>query len=97
MKIEPLADRVIVKRAEAETKSRGGILLPQTCLTESLEGHIVAVGEGRLLENGDVVPLEVKEGDRVLFASKYSGTEVDLDGVTHLIMNEDDLLAVYED
>lgn len=98
MKIEPLADRIIVKRTANEDKTPGGIVIPQTRLTvKSLEGHVIAVGEGRLLENGDVVPLEVKEGDRVLFEGKYSGTEVELDGETHMIMNESDLLAVYED
>lgn len=98
MKIEPLADRVIIKRKDAPDKTLGGIVIPQNRLTlKSLEGHVVAVGEGRLLDDGKVVPPEVKEGDHVLFAGKYTGTTVKIDGEDHLIMNEDEILAVYED
>ncbi len=98
MKIEPLADRIIVKRTDNPDKTLGGIVIPQNRLTlKSLEGRVVAVGEGRLLEDGTSVPLEVKEGDLVIFESKYSGTPVEIDGEDHLFLNESDLLAVYVD
>jgi len=96
MKIEPLADRVIIKRAEEASVTPGGIIVPDNAKQKSLEGYVVAVGDGRILEDGRVVKLEVKEGDRVLFAGKYTGTEVQIDGVDHLIMSEEEILGVYE-
>ena len=95
MKIRPLHDRVIVKRMEGEEKTAGGIIIPDTAKEKPQQGKVVAVGKGRILEKGDVVPLVVKEGDRVLFA-KYSGTEVKVEGEELLIMREDDILAICE-
>ncbi len=95
MKLRPLNDRVLIKRIEAETKTAGGLFLPDTAKEKPMEGEVVAVGEGKTLENGKVRPLEVKAGDRVLF-SKYSGTEVKIDGDEHLIMREEDILAVLD-
>ena len=93
MKIRPLADRIVVLRTtEAET-SKGGIIIPDTAKEKPLEGTIIAVGNGKTLKNGKVQPLDVKEGDRVLFG-KYVGTEVKLDGVEHVLLREDDILAV---
>lgn len=93
MKIRPLADRIVVLRTtEAET-SKGGIIIPDNAKEKPLEGTIVAVGNGKTLKNGKVQPLDVKEGDRVLFG-KYVGTEVKLDGVEHVLLREDDILAV---
>ncbi len=96
MKIKPLYDRVVVKKTEVEQKTAGGIILPDTAKEESQIGEVVAVGEGRLLENGEVRPLKVKEGDKVLY-SKYAGNEVELDGEKYLIIREEDILAVIED
>ena len=93
MKFRPLADRIVVKRLDAETKSKGGIIIPDTAKEKPVEAMVVAVGNGKLLKNGKLRPLEVKEGDRILLG-KYSGTEVKLDGEDHIIMREDDLLAV---
>jgi len=95
MKIRPLQDRVIVRRLEEEEKTEGGIIIPDTAKEKPMEGKVVAVGKGKVLEGGKVVPLDVKEGDRVLF-SKYAGTEVKLDGEEHLIMREDDILGIIE-
>lgn len=95
MKIRPLNDRVIVLRVDQEEKTGGGIIIPDTAKEKPQEGKIVAVGPGRYDENGKRIPLEVKEKDRVLFG-KYSGTEVRIDDVEHLIMREDDILAVIE-
>ena len=95
MKIRPLHDRVIVKRMEGEEKTAGGIIIPDTAKEKPQQGKVMAVGKGRILEKGDVVPLVVKEGDRVLFA-KYSGTEVKVEGEELLIMREDDILAICE-
>jgi chaperonin GroES len=93
MKIRPLADRIVVLRTtEAET-SKGGIIIPDNAKEKPLEGTIIAVGNGKTLKNGKVQPLDVKEGDRVLFG-KYVGTEVKLDGVEHVLLREDDILAV---
>jgi len=93
MKIRPLADRIVVLRTtEAET-SKGGIIIPDNAKEKPLEGTIVAVGNGKTLKSGKVQPLDVKEGDRVLFG-KYVGTEVKLDGVEHVLLREDDILAV---
>jgi chaperonin GroES len=93
MKFRPLADRIVVKRLDAETKSKGGIIIPDTAKEKPVEAMVVAVGNGKLLKNGKLRPLEVKEGDRILLG-KYSGTEVKLDGVEHVILSEDEVLAV---
>ncbi len=95
MKIRPLHDRVIVKRLEEEEKTAGGIIIPDTAKEKPQQGKIVSVGKGRILEKGELVPLIVKEGDRVLF-SKYAGTDVKVDGEELLIMREDDILGVLE-
>ena len=93
MKIRPLQDRLIVMRVAEENKTKGGIIIPDSAKEKPLEGKVIAVGNGKILEDGKVRPLDVKEGDRVLFG-KYSGTEVKLDGEEHVILREDDLLAV---
>ena len=95
MKIRPLHDRVIVKRLEEEERTAGGIIIPDTAKEKPQQGKVIAVGKGRYLENGNVVPLMVKEGDRVLF-SKYSGNEVKVEGEELLIMREEDILGVFE-
>jgi chaperonin GroES len=95
MKIRPLQDRVIVRRLEEEEETEGGIIIPDTAKEKPMEGRVVAVGKGKVLEDGKVAPLDVKAGDRVLF-SKYAGTEVKLDGEEHLIMREDDILGIVE-
>lgn len=94
-KIEPLDDRVVVKALEEEGKTAGGIFLPETAKEKPQQGKIIAVGPGKVLENGERPPLSVKKGDLVLFA-KYGGTEVEVDGDELLIMRESDLLAVIE-
>ena len=93
MRIRPLHDRIIVKRTEEEEKTKGGIIIPDTAKEKPAEGKVIAVGEGRIKKDGTKIPLEVKVGDRVLF-SKFGGTEVKIDGEEHLMMREDDLLAV---
>ena len=93
MKIRPLADRVVVKRTKEEEKTKGGIIIPDSAKEKPVEGVVIAVGNGKALKDGKLRPLDVKEGDRVLFG-KYSGTEVKLDGEEHVILREDDLLAV---
>ena len=93
--IRPLQDRVIVKRIEEEEKSKGGIIIPDTAKEKPQEGQVVAVGKGKVGEDGKVTPPDVKVNDRVLFG-KYSGTEINIDGVEHLIMREDDILGVLE-
>ncbi len=95
MKIRPLQDRVIVKRVEEEEKTKGGIIIPDTAKEKPMEGKVIAVGKGKLMEDGKIHALDVKAGDRVLFG-KYSGTEVKIDGEEHLIMKEDDILGVIE-
>jgi chaperonin GroES len=95
MKVKPLHDRVIVRRIEEEEKTKGGIIIPDTAKEKPVEGEIVAAGDGKLLENGKKQALEVKKGDRVLFG-KYAGTEIKIDGEEHLIMREDDIIAVVE-
>ena len=95
MKLRPLHDRVIIKRLEAETKSAGGIVIPDSATEKPIKGEVVAVGAGKILENGNVRALAVKAGDKVLFG-KYSGSEVKIDGEDHLIMREDDILAIIE-
>ena len=95
MKIRPLQDRIVVKRLEGESKTKGGIIIPDTAKEKPIEGQVIAVGNGKVLEDGTVRKLEVKAGDKVLFG-KYSGSEVKLDGEEHLILREDDVLAVIE-
>jgi chaperonin GroES len=95
MKIRPLQDRIVVKRLEEEGKTKGGIIIPDTAKEKPIEGKVIAVGNGKLMENGTRVPLEVKAGDRILFG-KYSGTEVKIEGEEHLIMREDDVLGIIE-
>ncbi|MDX9746336.1 MAG: co-chaperone GroES [Syntrophales bacterium] len=95
MKIRPLQDRVIVKRLEEEEKTKGGIIIPDTAKEKPIEGEVIAVGKGKILEDGKVAKLDVKVGDRVLF-SKYGGTEVKIDGVDYLIMREDDILGIID-
>ncbi|XYI01601.1 co-chaperone GroES [Sorangium sp. So ce1128] len=95
MKIRPLQDRIVVKRVESETKTKGGIIIPDAAKEKPIEGRVVAVGNGKVLKDGKVRPLEVKVGDKVLFG-KYSGTEVKLDGEEHVLIREDDVLAVTE-
>lgn len=91
--LKPLADRVVVKPIEQEERTKGGIVLPDTAKEKPQEGEVVAVGPGRLLDNGQRAPLEVTVGDRVLFA-RYSGTEFKVDGETYLVLRESDILAV---
>jgi chaperonin GroES len=95
MKLRPLHDRIIVKRLEEEEKTVGGIIIPDTAKEKPQQGRVVAVGKGRTLENGKVIPPTVKEGDRILFG-KYSGTDIKIDGDEHLIMQEEDILAIIE-
>ena len=95
MKIRPLHDRVIVKRQEAETKTAGGIIIPDSAKEKPQEGEVVAVGNGIRREDGTVAPLDVKAGDKILF-SKYAGTEIKIDGDELLMMKEDDIMGVVE-
>ena len=95
MKIRPLNDRVLVIREEEEQKSAGGIIIPDTAKEKPQQGKVVAAGPGKMGEDGQRIPLEVKAGDRVLF-SKYAGTEIKLDGVEHVFMKEDDILSIVE-
>jgi chaperonin GroES len=95
MGIRPLQDRVIVKRLQEEEKTKGGIIIPDTAKEKPIEGKVIAVGNGKVQEDGKVRPLDVKAGDTVLF-SKYAGTEIKIDGVEHLIMREEDILGVIE-
>ena len=96
MKVRPLADRVLVKRLDEEVeKSKGGIIIPDTAKEKPQQGKIIAVGKGRKNEDGSVVPLDVKVGDRILFG-KYAGSEIKVDGEEHLIMREEDILGVLE-
>jgi chaperonin GroES len=95
MKVKPLHDRVIVLRLDEETKTAGGIIIPDTAKEKPQRGQVVAVGDGKVDEDGKRVPVDVKKNDQVLFG-KYSGTEIKIDGVDHLILREDDILAVIE-
>jgi chaperonin GroES len=95
MNIRPLHDRVVVKRLEEERTSPGGIVIPDTAAEKPVRGEVVAVGNGKILENGEIRPLDLKAGDQVLFG-KYSGTEVKLEGEELLVMREDDVMAVFE-
>ena len=94
MKLRPLNDRVLIKRIDSETKTAGGLFIPDTAKEKPQQGEVVAVGEGRHLENGKVRKLEVKAGDKVFFR-KYAGNEVTLDGTEHIILREDEVLAVF--
>ncbi len=94
-KVRPLHDRVIVRRLDEEEKSAGGIIIPDSAKEKPIQGKVIAVGKGKSLENGDVRPLDVKEGDTVIF-STYAGTEIKLDGEAFLMMREDDILGVIE-
>ncbi len=96
MKIRPLHDRVIVKRLEEEEKTKGGIIIPDTAKEKPMEGKVVAVGPGKVLESGTKVSMNVKKGDRILFG-KYAGTEIKIEGEEHLIMREDDILGIIEE
>ncbi|MBE9534844.1 MAG: co-chaperone GroES [Proteobacteria bacterium] len=93
MKYRPLHDRVIVKRVEEEEKTSGGIIIPDAAKEKPQQGKVLAVGKGKILENGKVSPLAVKKGDRILFG-KYAGTDIKIDDEEHLIMREDDILAI---
>jgi chaperonin GroES len=93
--VRPLHDRVIVRRLDEEEKSAGGIIIPDTAKEKPIQGEVIAVGKGKILDNGDVRSLDVKKGDRVIF-SKYAGTEIKLDGHEYLMMREDDILGVIE-
>ena len=95
MKIRPLHDRVVIRRTEEERTSPGGIVIPDAAAEKPIKGEVLAVGNGKLLENGDVRPLDLKVGDQVLFG-KYSGTEVKVDGEELVVMREDDIMAVIE-
>jgi len=95
MKVRPLGDRVLVKRIQEEERTKGGIIIPDTAKEKPQEGKVVAVGSGKTLDDGRIQPLEVKEGDKVLFG-KYSGNDIKLDGEEHLILRESDILGVIE-
>jgi chaperonin GroES len=95
MAIRPLHDRILVKRLDEEQKTKGGIIIPDTAKEKPMEATVVAIGNGRILENGTVRKLEVKVGDKVLFG-KYAGTEVKIDGVEHLILREEDVVGIME-
>ena len=95
MKIRPLSDRIVVKRTQEEEKTKGGIIIPDSAKEKPVEGEVIAVGNGKVLEDGTVRKLDVKPGDRVLFG-KYSGSEVKIDGEDTLILREEDILGVIE-
>jgi chaperonin GroES len=95
MKIRPLQDRVIVQRIEEEERTKGGIIIPDTAKEKPQEGKVIAAGKGKMSDEGKLVPLSVKAGDRILFG-KYSGTEVKVEGKDYLIMREDDILGIVE-
>ena len=96
MKIKPLQDRLVIKRLEEEEKTKGGIIIPDSAKEKPQEGRVVAIGDGKTLESGQKAPLTVKPGDKILFG-KYSGTEIKIDGEEHLILREDDVLAIVQD
>ena len=95
MKIRPLQDRVLVQRVQEEERTKGGIIIPDTAKEKPQEGKVVAVGKGKVGDDGKVVPLDVKSGDKILFG-KYSGSEIKLDGEDYLIMREEDILGILE-
>jgi chaperonin GroES len=96
MKVKPLQDRILVKRLEEEEKTKGGIIIPDAAKEKPQEGKVIAVGDGKVLENGTKLKLSVKAGDKILFG-KYSGTEIKIDGEEHLILREDDVLGIIVD
>jgi chaperonin GroES len=96
VKLKPLGDRILVKAIEVEERTKSGIVLPDTAKEKPQQGKVLAVGQGRLLDNGQLVPLQVKEGDRVLY-SKYSGTEVKIENEEYLVLSERDILAIIEE
>jgi len=95
VKIRPLQDRVIIQRIKEEEKSKGGIIIPDTAKEKPQEGKVIAVGKGKVNDDGKLIPLDVKVNDRILFG-KYSGTEINIDGEEHLIMREEDILGIIE-
>jgi chaperonin GroES len=95
MAIKPLSDRVVVLRIEEEQKTSGGIIIPDTAKEKPQEGKVIAVGPGKVDDDGKILPMAVKKGDRILFG-KYAGNEIQIDGVEHLIMREDDILGIIE-
>lgn len=95
MSLRPLSDRILVERVEEDAKTKGGIIIPDTAKEKPAEGKVVATGNGRLGEDGKLLPMDVKIGDRILF-SKYGGTDVKIDGIDYLIMRQDDVLGVVE-
>jgi len=95
MKFRPLYDRLLVERVESEERTKGGIILPDTAKEKPQQGKVIAVGEGRRLEDGKIQPLQVKVGDMILFG-KYSGSEIKIEGIEYLIMREDDVLGIIE-
>jgi chaperonin GroES len=95
MKVQPLHDRILVKRIDEEQKTKGGIIIPDTAKEKPQEGKVVSVGKGRVLDDGKVQELAVKKGDKILF-SKYAGTEIKVEGEEHIIIREDDVLAILE-
>ena len=96
MKFIPLQDRILIRRIDQESKTSGGIIVPDTAKEKAQEGQVVAVGKGKRLEDGTVQPMDVKKGDRILFG-KYTGSDIKLDGVEHLILREDEVLGVLEE
>ena len=94
-KFRPLRDRVVIKRMEEERTSAGGIVIPDSATEKPIRGEIVAIGKGKLLENGDIRPLDVKVGDKVLFG-KYGGTEIKIDNEEYIVMSEDDIMGILE-
>ncbi len=96
MKVKPLQDRILIKRLQEEEKTKGGIIIPDAAKEKPQEGMVIAVGDGKTLENGQKIKLSVKAGDKILFG-KYSGTEIKIDGEEHLILREDDVLGIVED
>jgi len=95
MSLRPLSDRILVERVEEDEKTKGGIIIPDTAKEKPAEGKVVATGNGRMGEDGKLLPMDVKVGDRVLF-SKYGGTDVKIDGIDYLILRQDDVLGVIE-
>ncbi|MGH7900610.1 MAG: co-chaperone GroES [Thermodesulfobacteriota bacterium] len=95
MKVRPLYDRILVKRIDTEEKTKGGIIIPDTAKEKPQEGKIIALGKGKLLEDGSIRPLDVKVGNKILF-SKYGGADINIDGEEYLILREDDILAIVE-
>jgi chaperonin GroES len=95
MKVQPLHDRILVKRIDEEEKTKGGIIIPDTAKEKPQEGKVIAVGKGRVLDDGKIHDLAVRKGDKILF-NKYAGTEIKLDGDEHIIIREDDVLAILE-